>query len=111
MSSNEYSIYISKSDTNNDSIVTIKGNLTIENSEAIHEYLLKKAFNLENVIIKIEQSDYIDLSFVQLIVGFNNSRKKLNKETSIELNIDESMLELLEKSGSSALFSLMKNNN
>ncbi len=108
MSATDYSISITESDIKNHFDVNLSGNLTIENSDSIHNYLLKRALSQEAITLKISESDEIDLSIFQLIVGFIVARNKLEKKTDIEFNISESMTELADKSGLTALISSIK---
>ncbi len=110
MSSNDYSIVISDSDNNGRFVVNMSGNLTIDNSNSIHNYLIRRALTPDNITINIKQSDNIDLSIIQLIIGFINTRNNSTKETIVNFNIDESMLELLNKSGATSLISSLQKN-
>ena len=108
MSANDYSISITESDIKNNFDVNLSGNLTIENSDSIHNYLLKRALSQEVITINISESDEIDLSVFQLIIGFIVARNNLEKKTDIKLNLNESMTELVNKSGLTALISSIK---
>jgi len=111
MSGNDFSISINSSSTKGSYLVNLSGNLSIDNSVAIHDFLLYKVLTQDVITVIIENSDDIDLSTVQLIVGFVGERNKLKKSTYIEFNIDEDIIELLNKSGSTALISLLQKKN
>ena len=110
MSANDYAISITESDINNHFVVNLSGNLTIENSDSIHNYLIKRALSQDSITLNISESDEIDLSIFQLIVGLIVARNKLEKKTDIKFNISESMTELADKSGLTALISSIKSN-
>ncbi len=109
MSANDYAISITESDINNHFAVNLSGNLTIDNSASIHNYLLKKALSQDSITLNVSESDEIDLSIFQIIIGFITVRNKLEKKTDIEFNLNESMDELINKSGLTTLISSIKN--
>jgi len=111
MSGNDYSISIVGSSTKGNYTVNLSGNLSIDNSLAIHDFLLYKAISKDVITVIVEDSDDIDLSTIQLIAGFIKERNKLKKSTYIDINLDESIIELLDKSGSTALISLLQKKN
>jgi len=108
MSANDYAISITESDTSNQFIVNLSGNLTIENSDSIHNYLLKRALSKDTIVLTISESDEIDLNIFQLIIGLIVARNKLKMKTDVRFNISESMTELVDKSGLTALISSIK---
>jgi len=109
MSASDYSISITESDINNHFDVNLSGNLTIENSDSIHNYLIKRALSQDSITLNISESDEIDLSIFQLIIGLIVARNKIEKKTDVEFNINESMDELINKSGLTTLISSIKN--
>lgn len=111
MSANNFNISIKESSDQNSHIINVSGELTIENSISIHKFLLKKIKSPDIVTVKVEESDSVDLSFVQLIVGFIKARNKSNKKTHVEFNVNEVVIELLAKSGSTKLISSLQLNN
>jgi len=108
MPDNDFEISINKSTTTEEYIISLGGDLTVENSSSIYNFLLNKAISKEVVTIKVKNSESIDLSVVQLIIGFINTRNKLNKRTQIEIDLNESIAELLDKSGSTELISSLQ---
>ncbi|MFK5857075.1 MAG: hypothetical protein QM503_13165 [Bacteroidota bacterium] len=107
MPGEDYTISVTNSDDES-TIICLSGNLTIENSESIHDYLIRKALSPNKVTIKIENSDSVDLSILQLIIGLITERKNSKKQTNTEFIIEDSMFELLAKAGLGSVIS-MKN--
>ena len=108
MSASDYYISITESDIKNHFDVNLSGNLTTDNSDSIHNYLLKRGLSQEAITLNISESDEIDLSIFQLIIGFIVARNNLEKKTDIKFNMNESMTELVDKSGLTAIISSIK---
>ncbi len=110
MSSN-FSISITESDSNGSYIVYLTGHLIIENSNIIHDYLQRKAITKDLVTLNVSSLDDIDLSVLQLLIGFMITRNKLNKKTDIKLKISDNIKELINKSGFTSLISSLQKKN
>ena len=99
MASNDFEISLEETEGTDEHELLLTGELTVENSKPIYNFLLNNAFNLNKIKIKIYSPANIDLCFIQLLIGFIESRNKLEKNTYLDLNIDEGLLELLSKTG------------
>lgn len=99
MSYNDYEITVEESANKNSHEITFTGELTIENSRPIYNYLMNKVLPLESVRIKINDPTNIDICFIQYIIGIMEARNKTEKSTYVELNIDESLADLLNRTG------------
>lgn len=108
MSNNDFEITINESTNKKDHIISLSGNLTVDNATPIYNFLLNRAISKDTITLKVEKSETIDLSIVQLIIAFIDTRNKLNKKTQIEIDFDESIIELLDKSGSTELISSLQ---
>ena len=93
---------------NNSSVINLTGELTIENSIPIHDFLNSKTSENNDLTIVIEKSNSIDLSIIQLIIGFINAREKTKTKTVVEFKLNNDIMELLNKSGSTSLISSMQ---
>jgi anti-anti-sigma regulatory factor len=111
MASNNFSISLTESVGKAPDIVSLTGYLTIENSNSIHDYLQRKALTKDIVTINLSNLDDIDLSILQLMVGFIRTRNELNKKTNIELNISDNLKDLVDKSGFTDLISSIQKMN
>ena len=111
MSGDDHNLSINKSSAKGSYTVKLSGNLSVDNSVAIHEFLHYKALTQDIITLVIEDSDDIDLSTIQLIIGYLKARNKSKKETYIKFDLDEGLFELLNKSGSMDLISSMQNKN
>ena len=108
MSANDFNISIEKVSDTGTIKVNLTGELTIENSSVIHNFLLNKVLHLESVELHISDVSNIDLSFLQLIIGFITTRRQDNIVTNIEFNLEESQIELQNKAGITDLISLLQ---
>ncbi len=91
--------------------VIISGELTIDNTPKIKNFLLNKVFHLESVLISITKCTNIDLSVVQLIVGFLQSRYNSKNYTITDFNLDDIQTDLLASTGVSKLISELQKKN
>ncbi len=107
----DFNISIGESEKAGVTSITLSGNLTIDNALSIHETLSDKIVADETINISIENANDIDLSIVQMLVGFTDTRNKLDKTTHTTFNISEDILELMEKSGVIKLISLLEKTN
>jgi anti-anti-sigma regulatory factor len=80
-------------------ILNLSGDLTIEHSSSIHEQLLQQDYSTNKLSIVIQNVKNIDLSFIQLLIGYIQHRNQSHKQTYVEFDIDNPTLELLEKTG------------
>ena len=97
MDAPEFQIQINKSD--GDTNVGIAGELTVNNSKAIHHTLLKEAYPIDKLKLKIIEPDALDLSFLQILIAFIKSRQSKGRQTEIEFELGSNYQELLEKTG------------
>lgn len=109
MALNDFEISLEQAEGNGLLEVLLTGELTIENSQSIHNYLLDNAFHKEKIKIKIYSPANIDLCFIQLLMSFMESRNKIEKITYLDLNIDDSLMELLSKTGITEKISSLQN--
>ncbi len=107
----DFNISIGESEKAGVTSITLSGNLTIDNALSIHETLSDKIVADETINISIENANDIDLSIVQMLVGYTDTRNKLDKITHTTFNISEDILELMEKSGVIKLISLLEKTN
>ncbi len=110
MSDSDFKITHEEQANNNSLQIYISGELTIENSLSIHNYLLNNALEYNSVDVGISASTSIDLSIIQLIIGFIATRNKTGKVTTVEYNIDESDNDIINKTGAIELISLLQKN-
>ena len=99
MATNDFKITIENQKDSEITMVTISGDLSIDNTLSIRNQLLNNALDQEIISVIISDSSNIDLSMIQLMIGYIDSRNKANKNTTIEFNIDESDFTLLKKTG------------
>jgi|AntAceMinimDraft_17_1070374.scaffolds.fasta_scaffold163269_1 hypothetical protein len=111
MSVNNFNLSINKSSTKGSYTVNLTGNLSVDNSVAIHKFLHYEALTQDVITVLVNDSDDIDLSTIQIIIGYLKARNKSKKETYIKLDLDKNLIELLNKSGSLALISSLQNKN
>ncbi|NQU35069.1 MAG: hypothetical protein HQ521_17725 [Bacteroidetes bacterium] len=110
MSDSDFKITLEEQTNNNSLQLYISGELTIENSISIHNYLLNNALEHDSVGINICDSTSIDLSMIQLIIGFIATRNNTGKVTTVEFNIYESDNDIINKTGAIELLSLLQKN-
>ena len=99
MKINDFEVSLEEAGDNGEHELLFTGELTFENSNPIYNYLLNKAYHLNSIKIILYSPINVDLSFLQLLIGFMDSRNKLGMNTYLDLNIDESTLDLLSKTG------------
>jgi|GEM_PF-1297702 len=99
MAVDNYEILLEQPEGSNRQEIILKGELTVENTKSVYNYLLNNAYHTDSLKLFVNSPANIDLCFFQLIIGFMESRNKLNKETTVDIDIDESQLELLTKTG------------
>ncbi len=109
MANNEFEISIEEPTATNAFEISLTGELTVNNSLPIYNFLLNKALIQNSVSIKIYDPVNVDLCFIQLLIGFIKSRNNENKTTDIEFNVDDSLLELLSKTGIDKTISTLQN--
>ena len=97
MDAPEFQIQITK--TNGETTIDISGELTISTSKAIHRTLLKEAYPIDKLSIKVKEPAALDLSFLQILIAFIKSRQTKDYQTQIEFEVGSNYQELLEKTG------------
>lgn len=90
---------IQTTESNGDTNIVITGELTVNNSKYIHRTLLKEAFPIDKLNIKIMEPEALDLSFLQILIAFIKSRYIKGHQTLIEFELGSSYKELIEKTG------------
>ncbi|UII20766.1 hypothetical protein [Fulvivirga ligni] len=87
--------------------VLFTGSLTSTYATKIHQELDKIEFEkYETLIMSIQNSDIIDLSFLQILWAFTEHCKTLNIELSLNSEIAEEQLQLIEVTGLKPLIEL-----
>ncbi len=80
-------------------ILNVSGDLSIENSSLLQDKFLAKGISSSKITVVVSNVRNFDLSFVQLLIGFIQQRNSSKKLTFVEFDLEPSMLELLEKTG------------
>lgn len=108
MAVNDFEISLEQPEDSGDMEVLLTGELTIENSQPIYNFLLNDVYENDSLKLKIYSPANIDLCTIQLLIGFMESRNKLKKKTIVDFNIDDGLMELLTKTGITEKISLLQ---
>ena len=97
----EHNFYFksSKDRKTNTSSVVLKGELSIRNASGILKKINGTKITGENVAIKVEDVDNMDITFIQLISSFSNTLKAQGREVTVESSLPEHTAKLIENSG------------
>jgi hypothetical protein len=91
---------VSSDDQNRISSLEISGLLVLENAQQIKIELLRIVELLSNQVkISINEPDEMDLSFIQLLLGFIRRMEELNVTYQFNWNLDEDQKFLFEHVG------------
>jgi anti-anti-sigma factor len=81
------------------SILTLKGDITIQFSSELKEKLIKSIDNSDNISIDLEHVSNIDLSCLQLLCSAYETSVKKNKHFKIEGTCPENIKHTVKLSG------------
>lgn len=84
--------------------VDIGANLTIEQVKEIHDQFLNKVKKKSEVLVFSKHLESIDLAGIQLLLYIKTKAKKEGLNLVLDCNPDESVTDLVEKSGFFNLF-------
>ena len=98
MADNTWSIQVDRSD-NQLVKLYLSGELVVKAAEQLQHQLQEDWGHLSHIVITVDHPVVIDLSFLQLLISFVEQRNRLNKKTEIRLDLEDSMTELLQKTG------------
>ncbi len=79
--------------------VAIKGDLVLDNLETLKEKLIDVISKYKHIDIHIEETEEVDLSFLQLLVAFHKSVAKKKITSTYTVEFPPSVKELLEHTG------------
>jgi ABC-type transporter Mla MlaB component len=80
-------------------MLTISGDLTLNNISGLKTDLSAHLSKNNNIKIVVKDADNIDLGFIQLIQSFVWTTKKNNNQIDVELNLSPDQQKLLGNSG------------
>lgn len=80
-----------------DNILKLEGNLTISSAETIHKKMLDILKQQEDIIVKINVSEKIDVSILQLLCSLYTSC--LEKKRKMIIKADDNFWSFLENTG------------
>lgn len=83
--------------TENSSVITIEGVLSLQNSNEIKNDMLELLKLNTNYEFLIQNASSIDLSFLQLLESFKKSAKKSEKTLSIRYVLSDEQKKLINK--------------
>jgi anti-anti-sigma regulatory factor len=89
-------------------VLILQGDLNIENSHNVRDFLLDNLKKYEGFTLKVNEVVSIDLGIIQLIQRFIWDAQAENKNSTIELSLSQEQKKLLEKSGFNSLLALSK---
>ncbi len=80
-------------------VISFSGNLDIRNSNDLKKKMLEYKPQKEKLKIVLENTDNIDLSFMQLLFAFLKKLKQEGKELEFSQNLDKEYEKIVKESG------------
>lgn len=88
-----------KKDNTVHTVVTISGDLSLNNTEEIKEKVAPHIDANDKLIIKTEEVNNIDLSMLQMFYAIKNTATEKNKTVSFDINIPDESLQIIQNAG------------
>jgi len=90
-------------------ILLLGGELSVENSSKVRDFLLENLNAYEKFILRLSDVAVVDLSILQLLQRFIWDAEIMKKTTMVEFNLSPDIEVFLEKTGFGPLVSLSTN--
>ncbi|MCD6178345.1 MAG: hypothetical protein J7K39_00425 [Bacteroidales bacterium] len=97
---NNYSISsFPNQDTENSSLIELKGELSIQHIHEIKKELEATIKNLDTIKLLVYDASIIDLTILQYLLSLKRSENALNKSFEISFELNDDLTELLKHAG------------
>ncbi len=108
-----YNLEVKPGNKNNPdtAMVNIEGELNLYSAEKIKAKLIEAMKDFKELDIHVRNVEEIDISFLQLLVSMSKAMKTGGKKLSINMEVDDEMQGLLQRSGFNNLKEYIKINN
>jgi anti-anti-sigma regulatory factor len=89
-------------------LLTLQGELTIDNAAAVRKYLLDSLAKHKKFTVRISNVENIDLTIIQLLQRFAWDAKELGKEVDFDFKLNEEFHSLIQRAGFNTFLALNK---
>jgi anti-anti-sigma factor len=89
----------------NKSSLLFSGDLSVANAAELQQQLLKAAFKVSHIEVKVADVESMDLSFLQLLVAWAKHMKQLGKNLTFDFQLDQEFERIFDESGFRQAFS------
>ncbi|MDX9847620.1 MAG: STAS domain-containing protein [Tenuifilaceae bacterium] len=87
-------------------VVTIQGELTLDNAQKIKDFLLATLAKGSKFLVKISNVDSIDLGFIQLLQRFKWDAQQVQKDVELSAKLTDDQSQLLTRAGFASIITL-----
>jgi ABC-type transporter Mla MlaB component len=91
---------------NDEIILIIQGELTVDNSRRIKDFFLNALKEGKKYLVKVNNVDNIDLGFIQLLQRFQWDAMHVKKEVEVSISVSEEFQTLLSRAGFNSIMTL-----